>query len=115
MEIPYRKVGDIYLPNLTRDEKPGELTRFGRMRMKYLQEHQEGTYATLSLTSKLMEHLLEVQEQAEQEMETLIEQMAEKQGVTEELKAKDPMQWIGKMNNIRHAAEETVKEEIIYQ
>ena len=115
MEIPYRKVGDIYLPNLTRDEKQGELTRFGRMRQDYLREHQKIDYSILRMTGKLMEHLLDVQEQAKTQMETLVAQMAKAQGVTEELKEKDAMEWVGRMNNIRHAAEEIVKKEIIYR
>ena len=97
------------IPMLQMDEQPeGTLTKYGLMRKNYLQEHKKGIYTGLLLKGKLKEHLLTIQEQAEQRMEFLTAQMAEAEGVTEELKAADQMKWVGMMNNIRHSAEEIV-------
>ncbi|WP_242878208.1 TnpV protein [Enterocloster clostridioformis] len=97
------------------DEQPqGTLTKYGRMRKNYLQEHKNGIYTGLLLKGKLKEHLLTIQEQAEERLELLIEQMKASEGVTETLKEENQMLWVQKMNNIRHSAEEIVLEELIY-
>ena len=100
---------------LQMDEQPeGTLTKYGLMRKNYLQEHKKGVYTGLLLKGKLKEHLLTIQEQAEQRMELLTEQMAKAEDVTEELKAADQMKWVGMMNNIRRSAEEIVLKELVY-
>ena len=115
MELTYEKCGDYLIPNLIHSREPeGELRKFGRMRRQYLKEHRSGIYSGLPLTGKLKEHLLMVQEQAEQRFDVLVEQMAASEGVTEQLKAADQMLWVRKMNGIRARAEEIVREEIIY-
>ncbi|WP_373219978.1 TnpV protein [Ruminococcus sp. 5_1_39BFAA] len=115
MELTYQKNGDYYIPNIKMDEQPAEvLTKYGMMRKTYLQEHKKGLYSGLLLTGRLMNHLLEIQEAAEQRMEEITEQMAADEGVTEELKSKDQMKWIQLMNSIRHSAEEIVLTELIY-
>lgn len=115
MELTYEKCGDYLIPNLIPDWEPeGELRKFGWMRLQYLKEHRSGIYSGLLLTGKLKEHLLAVQEQAEQRFDVLVEQMAAAEGVTEQLKAADQMLWVRKMNNIRARAEEVVREEIVY-
>ena len=115
MELTYQKNGDYYIPNIKMDEQPAEvLTKYGMMRKTYLQEHKKGLYSGLLLTGRLMSHLLEIQEAAEQRMEEITEQMAADEGVTEELKSKDQMKWIQFMNSIRHSAEEIVLTELIY-
>ena len=115
MELTYQKNGDYYIPNIKMDEQPAEvLTKYGMMRKTYLQEHKKGLYSALLLTGRLMSHLLEIQEAAEQRMEEITEQMAADEGVTEELKSKDQMKWIQLMGSIRHSAAEIVLTELIY-
>ena len=115
MNITYEKNGDYLIPNLISDPEPeGELRKFGLMRRHYLKEHRSGIYQAMLLSGKLKEHLLMVQEQAELQFDVLVEQMAEREGVTEQLKEENQMLWAQKMNNIRARAEEIVREEIIY-
>ena len=115
MNITYEKNGDYLIPNLISDPEPeGELRKFGLMRRHYLKEHWSGIYQAMLLSGKLKEHLLMVQEQAELQFDVLVEQMAEREGVTEQLKEENQMLWAQKMNNIRARAEEIVREEIIY-
>ena len=115
MELTYRQNGDYLIPNLEMDEQPTELIgKYGRMRKAFLKEHRKGTYNELLLTGKLDEHLLEMDRLARMQVEQIVEHMAKAEGVTEELKASDPMKWTGLMNNLRHSAEETVLAELIY-
>ena len=104
----------MYYPNL---ELPEEETprygKYGRMRRTYLREHHEGLYTGLLLSGKLNAHLNEIDETAHARMELMTKQMAAAQGITEELKAKDQMAWVGAMNNIRNAAEEIIFTELI--
>ena len=83
------------------------------LRKSYLQEHRKGLYLELVLAGKLNKHLHQIDEECNQMMDRLVEQMKEKQGVTEELKMQNQMAWVGKMNNIRACAEEIVIHEII--
>jgi hypothetical protein len=113
--LDYILVGDYYIPALMLDEEPeGTITKFGRMRERFLKEHHRGIYSGYLLGGKLKQHLLDIQEQAEQRMDLLTEQMAKVEGVTEQLKAEDQMAWVRRMNNIRNRAEEIVRDEIIY-
>ena len=105
----------IYYPNLSLpEEEEPRYGKYGRMRHTYLKEHHEGLYTCLLLTGKLNTHLNEVDDAAHQRLELLTSQMAKAQGVTEELKARDQMKWVGAMNNIRNAAEEIILAELIY-
>lgn len=114
MKLTYEKCGDYLIPNLLPDPEPeGELRKFGLMRRSYLEDHRRGIYSGLLLSGKLKERLLSVQEQAEEMFDLLVEQMAEREGVTERLKAQDQILWVQRMNNIRERAEEIVREEII--
>ena len=115
MNLTYEKCGDYLIPNLIPDPEPeGELRKFGLMRKHYLKEHRGGIYQGMVLSGTLKEHLLSVQEQAETRFDTLVGQMADREGVNEQLKASDQMRWVRLMNNIRNAAEEVVLNEIIY-
>ena len=115
MDLTYEKCGDYLIPNLIPDPEPeGELRKFGLMRKSYLENHRRGIYSGLLLSGKLKEHLLMIQEQAEERFDLLVEQMAKQEGVTEQLKVQAQMLWVQKMNNIRARAEEIVREEIIY-
>ena len=105
----------MYYPNL---ELPEEETprygKYGRMRHTYLREHKKAYYITLLFDGKLVAHLNEIDDAANTQVELVTKQMAESQGITEALKAKDQMAWVGAMNNIRNAAEEIVFSELIY-
>lgn len=92
MNLTYEKCGDYLIPNLIPDPEPeGELGKFGLMRKSYLENHWKGIYSGLLLSGKLKEHLLMIQEQAEERFDLLVEQMAKQEGVMEQLKAQDQM------------------------
>ena len=115
MKFNYKKNGDYQISMLNLDEQPkGNLTKYGLMRKNYLKEYKDGFYTGLLLTGKLTEHLLSVQEQAEQRMEFLMEEMKISEGVTEQLKKENQMLCLQKMTVIRQVAEEIVLDEIIY-
>ena len=115
MKLTYEKCGDYLIPNLIPDPEPeGELRKFGLMRKSYLENHRRGIYSGLLLSGGLKKHLLMIQGQAEERFNLLVEQMAEREGVTEKLKAQDQMLWVSRMENIRARAEEIVREEIIF-
>ena len=115
MEITYSKYGDFYLPDLAvSKEEPATYGRFGRMRLKYLKEHRRAAYINLKTSGQLTHHLNEIDHEANEMLRLLIEQMAQAQGITEQLKAENQIAWVGAMNNIRSAAEETVANELIY-
>ena len=105
----------MYYPNL---ELPEEETprygKYGRMRHTYLREHKKAYYTTLLFDGKLVAHLNEIDDAANTQMELVTKEMAKNQGITEVLKAKDQMAWVGAMNNIRNAAEEIIAAELIY-
>lgn len=90
------------------------MRKFGLMRKSYLESHRRGIYSGLLLSGELKKHLLMIQAQAETRFDLLVEQMAEREGVTEQLKAQEQMLWVRRMNNIRNAAEEIVLKEIVY-
>ena len=111
--IQYELIGDYYYPCLMMEEPP-TLSKYGRMRERYLREHRKAFYFTLLASGKLNEHLIQIDTSACNMAEHLIKEMARKQGVTEELKGKDMMKWIGLMNNIRACADEIVLNDIVY-
>lgn len=107
MKITYTKYDDYYLPDLLMPtEETVTCGRFGRMRLKYLKEHRRATYINLKTSGQLTHHLNEIDREANEMLRLLIEQMAQAQGITEQLKAEDQMAWVGAMNNIRSTAEE---------
>lgn len=114
-EITYTRQGDYNLPNLLPpQEEPVPHGKYALLRKKFLKEHRRVTYTNLLTSGKLNSHLAEIQQTAQRRMEEIVAQMAKAEGVTEELKASDPMKWTGLMNNLRHSAEETVLAELIY-
>ena len=114
-EITYTRQGDYNLPNLLPpQEEPVPHGKYALLRKKFLKEHRRVTYTNLLTSGKLNSHLAEIQQTAQRRMEQIVAQMARSQGVTEELKEKAPMQWVGLMNNIRSQAEETILNELIY-
>lgn len=115
-ELTYIQVGDYLLPNL-QVETAAEgktLTKYGRMRRQYLQENNPLLYSQLIITGQLFPHLREIQETAQNRMEQMMSEMAEKAGATEELKASSPLKWVGLMNTLKAQAEEIVLNELIY-
>ena len=114
MNINYIRVGDYYIPDLTLPEETRPIGKWGRMHREYLKEHKPIQYNCLLLSGKLWTYLADLNEQAQDRLERMIDQMKAAEGVTEDLKDADPMAWVGAMNNIRNRAEEIVREELIF-
>lgn len=111
----YAQIGDVLIPDLVMDLQPeGEIGVWGWRRKRYLKEHKKGVYNAMLLNNTLTQHLIDTNTEALDLMDTLVKQMAKAEGVTEELKRKDQMAWVGRMNNIRNRAEEIVRNELIY-
>ena len=114
MEMQYIRMGDYFIPDLELPQEPRPMGRWGRMRREYLREHKPIQYNCLLLSGELWTYLADLNEQAQDRLERMIDQMKMAEGVTEELKAADPMAWVGAMNNIRNRAEEIILQELIY-
>ena len=112
--MSYTLHGDYYLPDLVLREEEPTYGKYGMLRKQFLKEHRSARYQYLLLTGKLNEHLNQTDQEAREQVETLMEQMTEKQDVTEELKAQDQMEWVRLMNNIKASAEEIVLKNMIY-
>ena len=112
--MSYTLHGDYYLPDLVLREEEPTYGKYGMLRKQFLKEHRSAGYQYLLLTGKLNEHLNQIDQEAREQVETLMEQMTEKQGVTEELKSQDQMEWVRLMNNIKASAEEIVLKNMIY-
>ena len=111
--LNYTLHGDYYPPDLEINEEEPTHGKYGIMRKQFLKEHRSARYQYLVLTGKLTEHLNQVDKEAREKVEMLVEQMAEQWGVTEKLKMQDQMEWVGKMNNIRSRAVEIIDVELI--
>lgn len=114
MEITYSKYGEYYPPDLLVSREEPTYGRFGRMRLKYLKAHRRVTYINLKTSGELAHHLNKIDREANEMLRLLIEQMAQLQGTTEQLKAGDRMAWIGAINNARNKAEEILAGKDIY-
>ena len=114
MKIDYIPAGDFYIPNLELPRESRPIGKWGRMHRRYLETYHPIRFNQLILSGTLWTYLADLNEQAQARMETLIAQMKAAEGVTESLKATDPMAWVQRMNDIRARAEEIVREEIIY-
>ena len=112
--LSYTLHGDYYLPDLVLNEEEPTYGKYGMLRKQFLKEHRSARYQYMLLTGKLNEHLNQIDQEVREQVETLMEQMIEKQGVTEELKAQDQMEWVRLMNNIKASAEEIVLKNMIY-
>ena len=108
-------VDGIYYPNLVSTDEEPHYGKYGIMRKTYLKEHHPAMYSLYMLEGRLTEHLNVVDDEAQERMDILVRQIMEKQGVTEELKARDQMVWVGAVNGIRNMAEEIVLKELIYR
>ena len=105
----------IYYPNLVSTDEEPHYGKYGMMRKTYLKEHRPAMYSLYILEDRLVEHLNLVDDEAQERIDVLMRQMMEKQGITEEMKAHNQMEWVRAVNNIRNAAEEIVHNEIIYK
>ena len=111
----YELQGDYYIPCLTLgEEEKRPIGKWGRKHLRYLKEHRPVLYTVLLLGGKLSSHLAEIDIRATEIYEQLMQQMVQQNGINEQLKAKNPMAWVGAMNNIRSAAEEIVNAEVIF-
>jgi hypothetical protein len=111
----YTQQGDYLLPNLTPPEKNVRpVGVWGERRLRYLKHNHKVLYYNLLTSGKLHSHLADIEEQAQQLFLRLVKELAEKEGVTEQLKSADPMAWVQRMNNIRNRAAEMVNIEVIY-
>ena len=117
MNIPltYARAGDYLIPDVTLGEKPERpLGKYGLIRKDYLREHKPALWTALSLTGELFRHCREIEDAANRRMEEIMPDLTESAGATEELKARDPLQWAGLMNACKAQAEEIVLRELAY-
>lgn len=113
--IQYELQGDYYLPCLKLPEQPKvEIGIWGKRHLRYIKQHHKIRYTNLLTSCKLTAYLADIDEQAEEMFFRLVNQLAEKEGVTEQLKADNQMLWVARMNNIRSRATEIVNHDIIY-
>ncbi len=117
IELTYTKVGDYYIPDLVLDEEPEQdvfYGKYGDLRRDYLREHKPRLFAILVKNGTLADHLKGIERAAERRMDALLPEMMKAAGVTEELKARDQMAWVGLMNNCIARAEEIILSEWVY-
>lgn len=113
--IEYRLVGDYYIPNLALPNRKNViLGKYGRMRARYLKENKKVEYTIMLIENILQDHLIEIDRTANERYDLLMKQFIEKENITEELKATNQMEWVGKMNAIKNAVEEIIMKELIY-
>ncbi len=116
-ELTYTKVGDYYIPDLILDEEPEQdifYGKYGSLRRDYLPDHKPRLWAMLVNNGTLADHLQGIERAAERRMDTLLPQLMKAAGVTEELKARDQMAWVGLVNNCRARADEIILSDLIY-
>ena len=116
MKFKYVKNGDYYIPNieLSSDNKNVNLGKYGRAREKYLRENKPSYFQHLVMTEQITSHLASIENEAKDYEELLIKQIAEKENVNEDLKARNQMEWVQRMNNIKNRVKEIVMNELIY-
>lgn len=105
----------IYYPDVVSTDEEPYYGKYGMLRRTYLKEHRPAIYSLYMLEDRLTAHLNKVDDEAQERMEALVQQMMDKKGITEELKARDQMVWVGAVNNIRNVAQEVVLTELIYR
>ena len=110
----YTRIGDYFLPDLIIDEAERPIGKYGRMRKRYLKEYRPILFSNLLLSGKLDQHLAEIDHACVERMDLLTWQMADREGVTEALKAANQMEWVRRMSSIQNRAEEIVLHELVY-
>lgn len=114
--IEYELRGDVYYPILTVGEQTSyQIGKYGNMHLEFIEKHRRGRYITLLIEGKLNEYLHNIDVEAHEQVEGIIERMTEQSGVNEELKASSPLRWVQMMNNIKTTAEEIVFAEVVYR
>ena len=113
--LTYTLHGDYYLPDLEIPKENRPIGKYGAMRLAFLEAHRPGLFTRLLLSGKLDAHLADVNEQANARLEAMLPKMAAAEGVTEEMKARDPMRWVGLMNNLKACIEESILAELVYE
>ena len=114
--IEYERRGEQYYPLLDLGEQTSyEIGKYGKLHLEFMKLHRRGTYTTLLTENRLKGHLHSIDEQVHEQLDLHITQMANQLGVSEELKASDPMRWVQMMNNIKASAEEIVLKEVVYK
>lgn len=114
--INYVLIGDYYYPDLElpKDEEP-HYGKYGSMRLNYIKEHKKGLYSLLRMEGRLIHHLNEIDDTANEQMEMLVRQMMQRQGITEDMKSENWIGWLRAVNNIYSASEEIICNKLIYQ
>ena len=116
MEITYTERNGIFYPDLALPKQTNHpIGKYGRMRLDFIQKHRRGTYTTILTEGRLNEYLHEIDVQAAELMESAMTRLADEHGITEELKAADPMRWVREMNGIKASVEEIILNEIVYR
>ena len=116
MEITYTERNGIFYPDLALPKQTKyPIGKYGRMRLDFIQKHRRGTYTTLLTTCTLNQHLYDIEQEVNRQMEIVLSLLVKERGITEELKAADPLRWVQEMNNAKHCAEEMVLNEIVYR
>ena len=115
--ITYRQVNDYMIPNLTLspEESTIRLGKWGMLHKNYLQKHNPVLFVALLTQGKLYQHCAQIDTQAQQMFNTLVEQMTKTENITEELKAQNQLEWVRRMNNIRNRAKAIVFHELVYE
>lgn len=115
--ISYRKVGDYNIPNLMLPPKETNirLGKWGIMHKTYLEKHKKALFNTLIIQGKLYQHCADIENQARNMFDSLVEQMKEAEGITEQLKEENQLEWMQKMGNIKHMIREIVCKELVYK
>lgn len=115
MELTYTERNGVMYPELALPKQTiYPIGKYGKMRLDYLKKHRRGTYTTLLTSCTLNQHLYETEQEAKRQIELTLSRLAKERGITEELKATDPLRWVQEMNNAKHDAEELVMNEIVY-
>ena len=115
MELTYTERNGVIYPDLALPEQTNyPIGKYGRMRLAYLKKHRRGTYTTLLTSCTLNQHLYEIEQEAKRQIDITLSRLVKERGITEELKATNPLLWVQEMNNAKHDAEEIVLNEVIY-
>ena len=115
MELTYTERNGVMYPELALPKQTiYPIGKYGRMRLDHLKRHRRGTYTTLLTSCTLNQHLYETEQEAKRQIDLTFSRLVKERGITEELKAADPLRWAQEMNNAKHSAEEIVLSEIIY-
>ena len=112
--IEYTKIGEYYMPNLVLEKEKINLNKYGRARLNFLKQNRKAEYTIMFVNGTLNNHLKEIQELAQERIDIIIEQLKQKNNLTEEMKNTNQLYWVGMMNSFKNTAEEIIYKELIY-